>query len=493
MHHSALPSRAAIVAALLAVTLLLAVALALNAPWSLAYASDDAAYFDLAHRFIHEGATPYRDLFILHTPLHYWVVSLASALFGPEAGQMVAGVCVAWLLGISLALAALHVAASLAASPLKATTAAVIAALAASPVVGWDRVLAFVPYGGRPNLLALALVTLAAVSLMRRSAAAMAVLLAGALLSWQVSAVFALVLCVTALLWLSRAAIRPMALGLFLPGAAAVAALAVGGAFEDFIRQAVLFPLIHQVRPVEARAGESDLGMTLFMMLRITPPALLIVTALGAIGAVMIWRTRRARADSLPGAAAIGLLAAGVIPAVGLAHGPLYALNMAGPAALLLAAVIGAGIEGLSCPWRRGAAISVTIAASAALVAVLPPAARPTRSEEAARYAALMDLAPSESMLIVGDPVMQAYLGAPLISRDLQWIHGRDRFLEATHAGGLAGYARSLLASEPVLVYIAPRADALREAMGDVLDRQYVAVETLTVDERPVYLRREPE
>lgn len=280
--------------------------------------------------------------------------------------------------------------------------------VAASLVIGWGHLVAFVPSGGRPKFLAIGLILAATLALSRRWLMFGGILIGLACWTWQV-AVFAGSALI--LFWIIRhTLIRQEAVtvaaprsrhimrhwrrtafpwqglvriggGLMLVCAGCVALLAAQGRLSAFFEHAVVFPFVYQVGPWEARdlpdvpAGLRPLipwGL-LTKYLSTSSPAILALVAIGLGGAIWVSVRRFREGETGPEVGlrwyVFGVVFGQHVQSAIISHGPGYVVAMLAPLSALAGWIVIMGVARPASRLRRGAPFAV-LAVAAMMAAV---------------------------------------------------------------------------------------------------------------------------
>ncbi|MFG0330244.1 MAG: glycosyltransferase family 87 protein [Phycisphaerales bacterium] len=489
-----------------------------NRVWSIGFVSNDAGYFAYVHQLASDGYLPYRDYFVIHGPVTYWIAGIFERVFGDGVGRQVFGGIVILLLMSSAAWLAVFAVgkdtesdSDEARDPPRWLRFAAAGAVAAAVAGSWGRIIGFMPVGGRPKFLATALVMIAVGTLARRRPLLTGVLLGLACWTWQVAVFQATGLL---LVWTivsitrGRTQIGWVLLRVFAGGllVSAVVSLIMlwQGVWPAFVEQVIEFPLKYQIDPWEARnpGQPKPTGFLRLVWIAQVGWTLLpkIVTAAAIVGLlsclIVVFRERgRSRPefalDFRWGIFAIFI--SSYVQILFVAHGPGYAAPLLAPAGAMAGWVIGSFVAGR--PWTKWA---VFVVATAVAIAVIVIAARPRRGDEPLRMvdfqrsaAPIIDLADGGEILVVGDPILRAVVDGPPREFDIQWVLGRTNQIAAEYPGGLEGFAAHLLSTRPPVVYLSERIGEFEPVMLASMGDAYVEHPTVRWNGRPVYVLEE--
>lgn len=545
--------------------------LVIHQVWSLGYFSNDAAYFDYTYRHIGDGGVPYRDFFVVHGPITYWLSRLFQP-FGPSAfgtGLLgVAGYLVLVASTISLAFRACGTdrAGQVATRGTETYCSRLIpesvsmAILAATVTGGWYLIAWFVPFGGRPKFLAVGLLMFAVSAMSTRRAVVAGILLALACWTWQAAIVQT---CGLVIVWTVlgltkrsrtvRADLIKLVIAVLCVSGGCALILVLQGAWDDFLQQAVEFPIKYQrhtleVRNVPAR-GIMRLLVPAGLLWKYLPKSFLIVVAASLVGWLVVvsrgaaklnGSTASSRPVALEGqadscvmtarAGIITLLAFGYLQLVSVTHGPGYVVPLLAPFGPLTGWIAWQANPELSKgrKWFGPVLVAISLLllldttrqsySNSSWLSIARSVLRGNWSlvdgrrreiwQDLNDYQAVVDALRAKfpgpaNVVVHGEPRLRALLGGEPLEGDVQWIYGRYDFLEGTYKGGSRQgggariYAEDLIRPDPAgrkppdAVYVSERAGEIERDMVSAMGDEYAASPDIAIAGRPLYVRVE--
>lgn len=487
-----------------------ALVILINQVFKIGYFSADSAYFDYTYKLIAAGYVPYRDFFLIHGPLAYWLCGLLQKCIGSTMGIPVFGVFVYLLLvasAVILGLSASDVADS---SHSRTSSRWAVGIFSACIAGGWYRIAWFVPFGGRPKFLAIALLMLAVSAFAKKRSFLAGCLGALACWTWQAAA---FQVAGIGIVWLAMAfssrklhmwgEIGKLILGGLLVSIVCLIVIFSQGTWNAFIENAVEFPLFYQIHTLEVRShlpvnGFLRMFVPLGLLWKYVPISFLLIAFTAIIGLLMKmpkWQSfyRCGESPFLARSGIISLLVFGYFQLIFVTHGPGYVVPLLAPLGPLTGWILGSEY----IKTKSHSRIALFMAVVLSIIMITHSSVSSYKQTSAYSVQTHMEVAKSlkqiigkdGTALIIGDPVLKASIGGELIEPDVQWIYGRDRLIESKYEGGIMTYLSELIARKPNVVYISDRAGSIEEDLLQIMGVDYEILPDITWNERAVYVR----